>query len=59
MTSRQRTYALIGAGGGCVVWLLLHAGERATASAFSLVGGQAVVAAAVGCFLVRDGRRAR
>ncbi|WP_432543994.1 hypothetical protein [Kineococcus sp. SYSU DK002] len=59
MTSKQRTYALIGAAIGFVVGLLVHNGDRSTASMPSLAVGQAIVAAVVGYFLARDGRRAR
>ncbi|WP_432570722.1 hypothetical protein [Kineococcus sp. SYSU DK005] len=59
MTSKQRTYALSGAAIGFVVGLLLYTGERSTASALSLAVGQGLVAAAVGYFLARDGRRVR
>ncbi|WP_380159643.1 hypothetical protein [Kineococcus sp. R86509] len=59
MTSKQRTYTLIGAVVGLVVGLLLYTGDRSTAAAVALAVGQAVVAGAVGYFLARDGQKTR
>jgi len=57
VTTKQRSYALIGAAIGFVLGLLVYTGDdRSTTAAVALSVGQALVAAAVGYFLARDKR---